>query len=97
MEELFWFIRRYLELTGSGSYPDCEIDITFNRDVAINESQAIADCAASKGIISDETIVKNHPWVEDATEELALLNAQREAEKAELSDMFPKQIQGGDE
>ena len=97
MEDLFWFIRRYLELTGSGSYPDCEIDITFNRDVAINESQAIADCAASKGIISDETIVKNHPWVEDATEELALLNAQREAEKAELSDMFPKQIQGGDE
>lgn len=45
--------------------------------------------AASKGIISDETIIKNHPWVEDAAEELERLNAQREAEKAELSDMFP--------
>ena len=68
--------------------------MTFNRDIAINESQAITDCAASKGIISDETIVKNHPWTEDTTEELTRLNAQREAEKAELSDMFPE---GGEE
>ncbi len=96
MEELFWFIHKYLELTGVNSYPNCEIGITFNRDIAINESQAITDCAASKGIISDETIIKNHPWVEDAAEELKRLNVQREAEKAELSDMFPKQIQGGD-
>lgn len=94
MGELFWFVRRYLELTGAGSYPDCKIDVTFNRDIAINESQAITDCAASKGIVSDETIIKNHPWTEDATEELARLNAQREAEKAELSDMFPE---GGEE
>lgn len=80
---------KYLELIGAGVHPGCEIDVTFNRDIAINESQAITDCAASKGIISDETIIKNHPWVEDAAEELDRLNAQREAEKAELSDMFP--------
>lgn len=55
---MFWFVRRYLELTGAGSYPDCKIDVTFNRDIAINESQAITDCAASKGIVSDETIIK---------------------------------------
>ena len=96
IKELFWFIHKYLELTGVNSYPNCEIGITFNRDIAINESQAITDCAASKGIISDETIIKNHPWVEDAAEELKRLNVQREAEKAELSDMFPKRIQGGD-
>ena len=89
MEQLFGFADKYLELIGAGAHPGCEIDVTFNRDIAINESQAITDCAASKGIISDETIIKNHPWVEDAAEELERLNAQREAEKAELSDMFP--------
>ena len=52
-------------------------------------------------MISDETIVKNHPWVEDADKELKLLRKQEEAEKAEISGMFPKQGQnsggqGGD-
>lgn len=96
MEQLFWFTNRYLELIGSGSFYDRVIDITFNRDIAINESQAITDCQNSKGVISDETIIKNHPWVEDAAEELERLNAQRETEKAELSDMFPEQDPGGD-
>lgn len=91
MEQLFSFVDRYLELTGRGSYQDCEIDVTFNRDIAINESQAITDCVSSKGVISDETIVKNHPWVEDADEELKRLKAQEELEKKEISDMFPEQ------
>ena len=91
MEQLFSFVDRYLELTGGGSYQDCEIDVTFNRDIAINESQAITDCVSSKGVISDETIVKNHPWVEDADEELKRLKAQEEFEKKEISDMFPEQ------
>lgn len=91
MEQLFSFVDRYLELTGGGSYQDCEIDVTFNRDIAINESQAITDCVSSKGVISDETIVKNHPWVEDADEELKRLKAQEELEKKEISDMFPEQ------
>lgn len=104
MEQLFWFVNRYLELTGGGNYYDREIGITFNRDIAINESQAITDCQNSKGVISDETIVKNHPWVEDADAELKLLKKQEEAEKAEISGMFPRQggnpagnTQGGDE
>ena len=90
MEQLFWFINRYLELTGQGSYYDQEIDITFNRDIAINESQAIADCQNSKGVISDETIIKNHPWVDDADEEMKQLKKQEEAAMQEITDMFPQ-------
>ena len=104
MEQLFWFVNRYLELIKAGSFYDREIGVTFNRDIAINESQAITDCQNSKGVISDETIIKNHPWVEDADAELKLLKKQEEAEKKELSDMFPRQggnpagdSQGGDE
>ena len=48
MERLLCFVDKYLELIGAGSHPGCEIDIVFNRDIAINESQAITDCAASK-------------------------------------------------
>ena len=87
-DKLVWFVNRYLEVTGQGADYEAEIEITFNRDININESQAITDCQNSKGVISDETILENHPWVKDVDEELRRMKAQeREAEKT-ISSMF---------
>ncbi|MCI6691534.1 MAG: phage portal protein [Clostridium sp.] len=68
-QELIYFINKYLELTNE-AYSDEEVEIIFNRDIAINESQAIEDAQNSKGIISNKTIVANHPWTTDLEEEL---------------------------
>ena len=89
LNQLMWFVNKYLEMTNQGSNYDTEIDFTFNRDIAINESQAILDCKNSKGLISDETIIKNHPWVESVDEEKQLLQENEMAAAAELSAMFP--------
>lgn len=71
-EQQLYFVNKYLEVTKDSVKPsDQEITITFNRDIAINESQAITDCQNSKGVISDETIVANHPWTKNLEEELA--------------------------
>lgn len=50
----------------------------FNRTQIINESQKIEDCVNSKGIISDETIRKNHPWNNDDEVEQARLASEKE-------------------
>jgi SPP1 family phage portal protein len=42
----------------------------FNRSQVINESEKIESCVNSVGLISKETIVKNHPFVTDYKEEL---------------------------
>lgn len=68
-EQLLHFINKYMELTNQ-HVSDKEVTIVFNRDIAINESQAITDCQNSKGVISDKTIVVNHPWVKDADDEM---------------------------
>lgn len=68
-QELIYFINKYLEITNE-AYSDEEVEIIFNRDIAINESQAIEDAQNSKGIISNKTIVANHPWTTDLEEEL---------------------------
>lgn len=81
MEQLFWFVNKYLDITGQGSYYDKEIDITFNRDIAINESQAIEDCQNSVGVISDETIRENHPWVKDIKEENERMEEQQKEQE----------------
>jgi SPP1 family phage portal protein len=91
LEQLFWFVNRYLELTGKGSYFEKEIDITFNRDIAINESQAITDCQNSVGIISDETIMENHPWTKSVEEEKKRMEKQeeeREEREKTVTDML---------
>lgn len=68
--ELLEFVKAHLANTGKGSFDGESLDVIFNRDILINEGEAIENCAKSKGILSDETIVAQHPWVDDVTAEL---------------------------
>ncbi len=68
-EQLLWFIDVHLYNSGMGKFNgDCEI--VFNRDMLIDESGVIENCVKSKDLISIETVVKNHPWVDDVRGEL---------------------------
>ena len=55
-----------------------DLQIVFNRDILINESEAIENCSKSVGILSDETIVGQHPWTKDVEMELARLKKEKE-------------------
>ena len=79
-EELLWFINKHLANTGKGSFEGTEVKVIFDRDVLINETEAINNCKASVGILSNETIVKMHPWVTDPEEELKRLKEEKEEE-----------------
>ena len=83
-EELLWFVNAHLANTGKGDFGGEEASIIFNRDILMNESEAVANCVASAGILSDETIVGQHPWVDDPQQELERLKRQKEEAQAEL-------------
>lgn len=76
-EQLLYFVDTYLSLTGQGNFEKIEVDIVFNRDMAINESEMIQNCNNSKGTVSDETILAHHPYVSDIEEEKKRLNEQK--------------------
>ena len=90
-EEILWFVNAHLANTGQGSYENEDVAVIFNRDILINESEAIANCSASVGILSDETIIGMHPWVDDPQLELERLKKQKEEAQAE----FERQQQQG--
>lgn len=69
LHELMWFVNTYRGLTNQNAVE--EVDFIFNRDLPINEGDTINNCKNSVGIISNETIIANHPWTTDAAEELA--------------------------
>ena len=83
-EEILWFVNSHLANTGHGDFDGEEVTVIFNRDILINETEAIANCSASVGILSDETIVGMHPWVDDPQKELERLKKQKEEAQAEF-------------
>lgn len=87
-DELLWFINVHLVNTGKGDYEDENVSIIFNRDMMINESDVIKNCRDSIGIISDETIVAMHPWINDVQDELAKLQKQKEEKQKEMENAY---------
>lgn len=83
-EEILWFVNAHLANTGRGDFENEDVTVIFNRDILINESEAIANCQSSVGILSDETIIGQHPWVDDVEKELQRLKKQEEEEQEEL-------------
>ena len=70
---------------------------TWTRTSVKNDQELSQIAFQSKGIISDETIVSHHPWVDDPEKEMDLLKEQEESSAADISDMFPKEGASGDE
>lgn len=77
-ELLLYFVDLYLQISGHGYYEKIDVELVFNRDMAINEAEQIQNCSNSQGIISDETLIAHHPFVSDVEEELEALKRQKE-------------------
>lgn len=77
MDELLWFVNTHFANTGQKSFDGVEVKIIFDRDVLINETEAITNCKNSVGILSDETVIKMHPWVSDPEQELQRIKDER--------------------
>ena len=82
LTELLWFVRQ--DLRTKGQPAEAPVEIIFNRDVLINEAEAISSCAASVGLLSQETIVAQHPWVEDVEAELARIRGKSVTDVTEI-------------
>ncbi|MFR6222402.1 MAG: phage portal protein, partial [Anaerococcus sp.] len=61
-------------------YNEQKVEFTFDRNILINESVAIENAQKSMGIISQETILENHPWVKGPKEEMEKLSQEMKEE-----------------
>jgi SPP1 family phage portal protein len=77
LEQLLWFVDVHLANTDAGDFSDEPVDFIFNRDIMINETEAVTNVKSSVGILSEETLVAQHPWVTDVEGELDRLAEQR--------------------
>lgn len=69
-EKLMYFVNGYFSFLGLGDFGGEEVEFIFNRDMLINESEAIDNCIKSLGLLSEETVVAQHPWVDEPVREM---------------------------
>lgn len=95
-EELLWFVNTHLINTSQGSFEGQEVEVIFNRDILINESETIENCSKSVGILSNETIIGQHPWTSDVDKELQRVKDEKQDVMDEYANAFnPVNPSGG--
>ncbi|WP_138751812.1 phage portal protein [Paenibacillus sinopodophylli] len=88
LEQLVWFMNTDLYNSSDKDYFDEPVDFIFNRDILINEAETIKSIQESVGVLSQETLVANHPYVTDTNEELKRIE-EEEKKAMETIDNFP--------
>lgn len=91
LDEVLWFIKIDMINKGVGDYLNLDVEIIFNTDMIINESETITDAGNSVGIISEETIVANHPWVTDVQAEMDRVKKEKEEKMQEMTEALKEQ------
>ena len=84
LKMVLWFVKQHLK----ANFNEDDIDIIFNKDILINESQAIEDCQKSVGILSTETIVAQHPWVNDSKAELEKIKKEKQDPIEKIEEVY---------
>jgi SPP1 family phage portal protein len=85
LEFLAKFIFEDIKIKQNLTY-DGPVNIIFNTDIAINESETISNLKNSVGLISSQTIVKNHPYVDDPQRELELIKEEENLADQKLAE-----------
>ena len=87
-EELLWFINMHLYNVGIGDFEGEEVEVIFNRDLPINESEKIDNVNKSQDL-SLETRLANHPLVKDVQTELDRIKKEKEENIEQYGGAFP--------
>lgn len=83
-EDLLWFVNQHLINSGVGDFTNEKVDVIFNRDMMVNDSQIIQDLNNSASILSMKTLISLHPWIDDVDAELE----QKKKEQAEALEQY---------
>ncbi|MBO5704522.1 MAG: phage portal protein, partial [Alphaproteobacteria bacterium] len=81
LDSLLWFVNQHLANTGAGNFEDEDVEIIFNRDNIVNETE-IMNMLISAGVqIPNEVLLRQVPFLDDIDEALKLLEKEDEKQQ----------------
>ncbi len=79
-EEVLWFLNMHLINTNQGDFTKEKVEVIFNRDMLINESEIVDEVNKLDGVISKETRISMLPFINDVQAELDKIKKENEGE-----------------
>lgn len=95
-EDLLWFINQHFKNTGIGDFTNGDVEVIFNRDMMVNESQVITDINNSSAILSKKTCISQHPYVTDVDAELEQIEKEQAEAIEQYGNAFMQKSDGGE-
>lgn len=87
LEQMLWFMDQHIVNTLKVDYSNEPVEFIFNRDILINETEAVTNAKDSVGIISRKTIVANHPWVTNTQDELEQMEKEKQEDMLDYPEL----------
>ena len=82
LRELLWFVAEYADQAKDYNKFDYkQVQISIGRNTIVNETEVIENLVKSSGMISEETKLSKHPYVDDLQKELERLEQESESMK----------------
>jgi len=78
MDQWFYFLNRYFELTSKTIFDANDLYIVFSRSMIINEVEMLNANSQQQGNISARTRMENHPWVDNVEEEIKRIEEEQD-------------------
>ena len=94
-QQLKLFVDVYLQASQKGDFSGMEFSIQFNTDMPVNEAEIITSIMASRGLVSDHTLLAQHPYVEDVDEEEKRIEEEKQKALAEYGEGLFNDTMGG--
>ena len=83
-DQLLFFVDDYLKRAGAGDFSSEEVVFTFNRNMIVNDAETIEEIRSSQGIVSQETLLARHPFVQNVREEQERLKKERREQESTM-------------
>ena len=92
LEYFMFFYNNWIEMTTGKNYEDKEIEYVFNKTMTVNEKELIENCVNSLQILSKDTILSRHPYVNDVEDEKEKIEKEEKAEQEKQDTEYDKML-----
>lgn len=87
LELFMWFLAEYLRIKEKENHDYKSVSFVFNKTMIMNESEQVDIAQKSSGIIPQEIILANHPWVHDVEAAKKMLEEEKSAYQIDLDEV----------
>lgn len=96
LNSLLWFVTKHLANTGKGDFSGVPVEIIFNRDFILNESEVVADLVKLGVKVSNKTLLSQLPFVDDVAAEIENIEEEEETAVDNYANAFNRSITNND-